>query len=82
MKFSDGWIIIYYAIALISKKLNFGINTYNFLYSNYILRYYERGKGEGGNCISLKICLSGKISIIEITVISNCFRLASMLMLC
>lgn len=48
MKFSDGWIIIYYAIALISKKLNFGINTYNLLYSNYILRYYERGKGEGG----------------------------------
>lgn len=51
MKFSDGWIIIYYAIALISKKLNFGINTYNLLYSNYILRYYERGKGEGGGGI-------------------------------
>lgn len=29
------------------------------------------------NCISLRICLSGKISIVEIIVIRNCFRLAT-----
>lgn len=60
-KFSDDRILR--DIALISKKLNFFHE--NLLYSNYILRrYYDK------NCISLRICLSGKISICEIIVTS------------
>lgn len=67
-----GWIDDQILRDINIEKIKFSTNVMNVNAIFYIrITFLEK------NCISLRICLSGKISIVEIIVIRNCFRLAT-----